>query len=267
MEYIALYWEFIKIQFKTMLEYRGAFIVKSIGMEASYGAEFVLIWVMIHKFGQIGEWKPYEVVFLFAFNLISYSIAGFFLFHASTRLSGMIRTGDFDEILVRPLNSFMYMISRNFNPEYVSHITLSVIVMVICIVKLNIPLAPVNIILLFFAVLSSALIQGALFIFTSVPSFWTVNSDSLMHIFVWDLKIFIRYPLSIYNKFVQIFLTLVVPYAFINFYPAQYFLKKNDFLMFHPIFQFLSPIVGIIMFSGALLFWNAGIKRYESTGS
>ena len=31
----------------------------------------------------------------------------------------------------------------------------------------------------------------------------------------------------------QIILTLIIPYAFINFYPAQYFLGKQDFIMFN----------------------------------
>ncbi|KAB2846375.1 MAG: ABC transporter permease, partial [Ignavibacterium sp.] len=115
--------------------------------------------------------------------------------------------------------------------------------------------------------LSGALIQGAAFIFTSVPSFWLVQSNSLMDIFIWDLKSFIRYPISAYHRIIQVILTLIIPYAFINFYPAQYFLNKNDFLMFHPVFQYLSPLVGVLLFIFAYRFWNTGINHYKSTGS
>lgn len=49
----------------------------------------------------------------------------------------------------------------------------------------------------------------------------------------------------LYDRWIQVMLTYVVPIAFINFYPAQYFLKKDDFLGFNPILVYLSPIVRI----------------------
>ncbi|RJE86181.1 hypothetical protein D3P07_19060 [Paenibacillus sp. 1011MAR3C5] len=94
-----------------------------------------------------------------------------------------------------------------------------------------------------------------------------VRNTSLAQLFLHDFKDFIRYPVSIYPASIQIVLTLVVPYAFINFYPAQYFLNKQDFLLFHPVFQYLTLAVGAVLFTGAILLWRWGINHYHSTGS
>lgn len=78
---------------------------------------------------------------------------------------------------------------------------------------------------------------------------------------------FINYPITIFNKAIQVVLTLILPYAFINFFPAQFLLGKNDFSIFSPIFQFLSPVVAAVLFFLAYKFWNFSINHYESTGS
>lgn len=267
MQYIDLYLEFIKIRLQGMIEYKKAFLTGAAAQAISYATEFFLLWVMIRQFNTIAGWSPYEVMFLYALNLLSYAIAGFFLYMPCVEmLSPMVQSGEFDAVLIKPLNPLLYMSCSTFCYGYFSHVTLSIAIIVICFIKLGIIMTPVKILFLVITALSGALIQGSAFIFTSVPTFWLTKSNSLSS-FMWMSRYYIEYPLSIYNKIVQVLLTLVIPYAFVNFYPAQYFLNKNDFLMFHPVFQYLSPAVGIIMFFGAYKFWNFGIKHYKSTGS
>ena len=98
-------------------------------------------------------------------------------------------------------------------------------------------------------------------------AFWIVRHKSMTEFIVWFLREFADYPVSIYLRALQIILTFVLPYAFINFFPAQYFLQKNDFLLFHPLIQYLSPAVGAIMFAIAVVFWKIGLRHYQSTGS
>lgn len=46
MYYFPLYLEFIKIQLKTMVEYRNETIWVALAEAAGYSAQFALIWVM-----------------------------------------------------------------------------------------------------------------------------------------------------------------------------------------------------------------------------
>lgn len=266
MYYLDLYWQFIKINLKTMIEYRSTTVGVALAEATGFLAEFGIVWVMINQFKTIGGWGPYEVMFLFALNLLSYALASFFLYRLSNRLPGMIQNGTFDEVLTKPTNPFLYLTCSGFSYGYFSHVTVSIAVIVVCFAKLGISVSFQKILYLFIVVLSGALIQGAASIFTSVPCFWLVQNNSLRG-FMRSLRNFIQYPISVYSKGIQIILTILLPYAFVNFYPAQYFLGKNDFMMFHPVFQYLSPGVGIILFIGAYKFWNAGIRQYKSTGS
>ncbi len=109
--------------------------------------------------------------------------------------------------------------------------------------------------------------MAALFLIASIPVFWLVQGEGLRGILFGDMRSLSEYPMSIYGKSIQVVLTVVLPYAFVSFYPAQYFLGKNDVSIFHPALQFLSPLVAAVLFAAAYAFWGLGIAHYKSTGS
>mgnify|MGYP000863678573 CR=1 FL=1 len=266
MYYFGLYIEFIKIRLKAMVEYRSETIWTGLAQAAGYFAEFAVIWVMISKFGTIGEWNSYEIMLLYALNLLTYALAGSFFYRTSNRLPESIRTGSFDEVITRPTNPLLYLICSGFLYGYFSHMIVSVVILCICFYNLAITLTFTKLIFLVIALVGGALIHSSIFLFVAVPSFWIVKNDAISRL-LWSGREFIKYPISIYNKIIQVILTFILPFAFINFYPAQYLLSKNDFLMFHPVFQFLTPVVGGVLFFIAYRFWICGLKHYNSSGS
>ncbi|GAA3404457.1 ABC transporter permease [Paenibacillus hodogayensis] len=263
---MALYAAFVRLKMKAMLEYRGAFFLQGICQAASYMAEFVVLWIVISQFQTINGWLPYEVLFLYALNLLSYSIAGSFVYSTAFQLPSMVQSGSFDEVLTKPMNPLLYMIGHRFAYQYASHIAVSIFILVLCYQRLDLTFTWVSACYLVLVVAGGAMIQASAFLYTSVPVFWMVQNQAISG-FVFDLRGFIRYPISIYHAGVQVVLTLVLPYAFVNFYPAQYFLGKSDFLFFHPVFQYLTPVVGLVLLIGAYGFWQLGIRHYKSTGS
>ncbi|MBH5319682.1 ABC-2 family transporter protein [Paenibacillus sp. GSMTC-2017] len=267
MEHLPLYWRFIRINIKAKTEYRAAFLLTFLSRGVLWSTEFALLWVLLYQFKSIAGWGQYEVMFLYSLNLTSYSLAAFFCFHPFTKLPAKIQSGEFDELLTKPLNPMLYLMSREFTASYFSNVTFGLLFMGVCMYKLQLALSVWDYLLLAVVLIGGTLIQASAFIYTAVPSFWMVRNNSLINLFMNDFKSFIRYPISIYPASIQVMLTLIVPYAFINFYPAQYFLNKSDFLLFHPSFQYLTIVVGGIMFTGACLLWKFGIKHYHSTGS
>jgi len=249
-----------------MVEYRSSTISVALAEATGFFAQFGIVWVMINQFKTIGSWGPYEVLLLFALNLLSYALASFFVARLSNGLPNMILMGRFDEVLTKPMNPFLYLTCSGFSYGYFCHVIVSIIVIVMCFAKLCIKMTALKILFFIIVVISGALIQASASIFSAVPTFWMIKNSSLRSL-MFSLSDFIQYPISVYNKAVQIVLTIIFPFAFVNFYPAQYFLEKSDFLMFSPIIQFLSPLVAIILFVGSYLFWISGIKHYNSTGS
>ncbi len=267
MGYASLYLEFFKIQVQRIGEWRAGFLWTTFAKAASYTAQFAMIWVMINAFRTIGTWSAYEVMLLFGLTSASYAIAGSFFNHTCSYLPKHIRDGTFDEVLTKPVNSFIYVSAKHFSCGYFGTFLSSVGVMVFCFVKLRIHLTVLKVLLLPVVILSGGIITSAMYLICSIPAFWLVQGEGLQRILFGDLRSLSEYPITVFGKAVQVVLTLVLPYAFVNFYPAQFFLGKNDFSVFHPVFQFLSPLVAVVLFAAAYAFWKFAINHYVSTGS
>ncbi len=80
---------------------------------------------------------------------------------------------------------------------------------------------------------------------------------------IWNIQNYGRYPVSIYNGIIRVVLTWVLPFAFVGFYPAAFFLRRDAFLTM----ALLTPVVGGILMLFGIWIWNVGVRRYRGAGS
>jgi ABC-2 type transport system permease protein len=79
---------------------------------------------------------------------------------------------------------------------------------------------------------------------------------------------FTRYPITIYSRAVSFVLTFIFPFAFMNYFPATFLLQKTDnALSLSPQVGLLTPVVGLLWFGLAYVFWRYGLDHYQGTGS
>lgn len=266
MDKVILFYRFIVIHMKTMIEYRFAFFLDIFIWTFFYGMEYLGIWIILNKFHSIGDWTFYEVIFLYNINLVSYALSGLFFQQPAIYLSRMVQRGDFDSVLTKPVKPFLLLFFREINHAYFGHVVLCIIIFGICFKNLPIEWSLIQVLWFIVVISGGVLIQTSIMMITGTISFWVIKT-SVVTTIIYSFRSFIEYPISIYDKWVQIVLTFVIPYAFVNFYPAQYFLGKRGETLFHPSFMYGTPVLGIFLFTCALVFWNYGIKHYRSTGS
>lgn len=264
-EHIKLYLILIRAFIKSRMEYRASFLFHVVGLICAYLSSFLAIWVLLRQFHTINGWNFAEIAFLYSLALLSYGLGATF-FWSFHDLQFLIIEGRFDRFLIRPLDPFFQLVSR-FEITTLGHLTLGITIFVIASRLAGIEWNLLNLGFLLLVVLGAVLIQWALAMFSAAASFWILKSSSLYALAIYSPREFIWYPLSIYGKTIQILLTFLLPFAFVNFFPAQYFLQKSDFGIFPPLFQYLTPLVGIGMFILAYKFWKVGVNHYQSTGS
>lgn len=267
MEKLLLYFRYISISLKTSMEYRYSFISNMFIQVFTYSINFLGIWVIFNKFNTMNGWSYNEVVFLYSLNLLSYGLSALFVWGPMRQLGNMIQDGSFDGILTRPLNPFYHMLAKNFTYAFLGHTVLAGVVLGISIGSLDISWSASAVVFFILFLLGAFLIQCSMFIIGGALSFWFVNSSQLVDTFIYGIRRFVDYPINLYDTFIRILLTFIVPYAFVNFYPSVYFLNKSGNTLFHPALQYCTPIVGIVLFVLAYRLWSLGIKHYESTGS
>lgn len=263
--YLRLTVVFTKKAVKAMLTYRFSFLINCISQAMDYGVAFLLMWVMISAFESMNGWNACEVMLLYAFSLSAYGIAGTFFFNIMNNLPGQVWNGAFDDVLIKPVKVLPYLISSSFICNYIAHLTLSALVMGICFHALEISFTGRLLLKIIVIVLFGSLIYAGLFLLVSGTAFLATKIDAVFQIMFFFREVSF-YPLSIFPKVIQIIATVLVPYGFINFYPLQELLGKQDAGYFGNM-ALWCPFVSVLFFAASCLFFHESTKHYKSSGS
>ncbi len=262
-EYFVLWKKYLKLNLESWMEYRLDFIIGLTSMFLSDMVSLVFFWVIFQNIPEINGWSFSQLIFLVGFlNTVIGFWHTFFWGISSRRVDRYIRDGDLDRVLVMPVNTFVDLIINNFDVDGIGDIAAGLLILSMGYSMVGVPLTVANILLLVLLVFSSVLIFVSLMTFVSSLSFWITRTESLQNV-IWRLTRFVEFPLEIYNTFIVLFLTFVLPIAFISYYPSQIFLGKGIFIQL----SYLTPILGIVMFIASYEFWKFGMRHYTSTGS
>ncbi len=260
--YARLYLEFVKQVLKVWLEYRVDFFIGALSTIVIQFASLLFVTVVFEHIQQLNGWSFYQILLIYGIAATGRSIHLIFFDNLWTLGWQYIRTGNFDRLLIRPINPLFHLIADRIQQDGVGQLAIGLVVLIVAATHDGTVWTPINLSLLVLLILSSGVIFSAVNLFFATLSFWMV--DSLPVIFAtFSLSDFARYPLTIYNKGIRVLLTWIIPYGFTAFYPAASILEPAKF----GLMALITPLVAVICSVLAYLFWNVGLRAYTSTGN
>ncbi|PZE20845.1 ABC transporter permease [Paenibacillus xerothermodurans] len=261
MFYAGLLLDYLKNYMKTRLTYRADFWIEVLSDLMFNGLNLFFILIVFQHTALIGEWNEHEILFIYGYFMVPYGIFSTF-FNLWGFTERYIVKGELDRILTRPAYNLIQLMLENMDPSSSFSALTGFIIMVYSWTHLGFSLTWYDPFVLVLLVAGSMMIYGGIYIlFTSLSLF----SDSPTGIlpFLWNLQNYGRYPMTIYNKLLGFMLTWVLPFGFVGFYPAAFFLDRENW----GDFALLTPLVGLGFLTFAIIIWNFGIKRYRGAGS
>jgi ABC-2 type transport system permease protein len=264
--YLATYARYWRINLLTMLEYRANFLMWA-GFTAIYhGTAIAALWVTLRNFPSINGWDFRQTAFMYGLWMLGHAVNNTF-FYTVGSVPEFVREGRFDRFLVRPLDPLFQALTV---PQQIWPDELFLAIIYFCIVT---PLVGVHVDLIFLLYVPLVALGGALIDFginlaIATASFWFIRIDTLRWVVMSLEQEFSRYPISIYQRGVRVVLAFILPFAYMNYFPATYLLHKSeDGLHLNPSVGLLTPLVGAVALALAYAFWRVGINRYQGTGS
>ncbi len=213
--YLKLAYYFTAKAIKGMLTYRWSFLANCISQALDYSVTFLLMWIMISAFDTMNGWNAYEVMLLYAFSLFAYGIAGTFFFNIMNLVPGQILKGTFDDVLLKPVKILPYLISSSFICNYIAHMTLSAVVVAICMRALKISFTWQFLGSAAGILLCGSLVYAGLFLIVTASAFLAAKNDALFQVMYFFREVS-YYPVSIFPRAIQVIVTTLVPYGFVN---------------------------------------------------
>jgi len=260
----SLFGKMVQLLMKQRMEYRTNFFLNAIAQIINYGASYIILWLFLKKFETIGGWSWPEVALLYSIGLFTYAIGAAFSFVQMRELEGNVRTGTFETVLVKPVNPYFYLVSRGFNLAYIAHMLISGSILIWSLIQLNIEWTLFKIVYFICILISGAMIQAGIMTLIGACSFIWVRVAFMFDLF-FRLKEFISYPISIYAVFIQVVLILIVPLAFINFFPSTFMLAKESSYTY--LFgTWISPFIGPFFYWLGYKFWMYSLNKYQGAG-
>lgn len=247
---------------KVRLAYKADFFIAFFSSMAATVLGFGFVLVLFSKIPQLQGWSFYEILFLYAFSLVPLGLFNVVSWNLYEFGDIYIIQGRFDRILLRPVDTLFQVIFEKFRIESFQEVVTGALVITICVHRLHLVWATAD--YLWFALMAGcgAVIYLSVFLILTAVSFWFEDRVGIVPP-VFNMLTFGRYPLTIYNVFIQFMLSWIIPFGFASFYPTTHFLRRDAFASyFH-----LVPVVTTGFFTLALLVWRRGVNNYSSTGS
>jgi viologen exporter family transport system permease protein len=247
---------------KVRLAYKADFIIAFFSSMAATVLGFGFVLVLFTKIPKLQDWSFYEILFLYGFSLIPLGLFNVVSWNLYEFGDIYIIEGRFDRIMLRPVDTLFQVLFEKFRLESLQEVATGVLVVSISARKLHLSWPAGDYLWFIVMVAAGTLIYLAVFLILTAVSFWFEDRVGIVPP-VFNMLTFGRYPLTIYNVFIQFLLSWIIPFGFASFYPTTHFLHREAFTnYFH-----LVPVVAVAFSMLAIVVWNRGVANYSSTGS
>lgn len=258
---------YTKTTAKSWFQYRVDAVLRSLAVFLRESTGIIVIYFTLLKFDELNGWNIYELLFLFSLLFLTYGIMIIF-FTGLRDFGGTVRRGNFDRFILRPRGLLFQIIFANADWfAAIGHGGLGLVLFLLSAGRVKIVWNASTVLYYLFTVAGGVLIQGAVFLLLAALNIYLLETNSLKELLYWNMRKFAGYPISIFHKAIQFIMIYIMPFAFVNYFPAQYLLRKDDMAEYPEIFMYLTPVIGIVMYLLAYLFWRFSVRFYKSSGN
>jgi ABC-2 type transport system permease protein len=266
MNALRLYGRYASISLRSQLEYRASFVMQAVGQFLITGLEFVGIWALFDRFGQIRGWRLEEVAFFYGTISITWALADAFA-RGFDMFGNIVKHGEFDRLLLRPRSTVLQLFGHELTLRRLGRFLQGAAVLLFAVATLDVAWTADRVALFVFTIGCGVCMFTGLIILQATSAFWTTESLEVWNAFTYGGVTMSQYPLEIYRPWFRQFFTFVIPLACVNYFPGVAMLGREDPLGTSVTFQRLAPLAGPLFLLIALQVWKVGVRHYRSTGS
>ncbi len=258
---LRLYKHYISINVRSMMQYKASFLLTAMGQFLVSFNVFLGIFFMFQRFSRVKDFSYSEVLLCFSIMLLEFALAEMWA-RGFDSFSGMVRSGSFDRVLVRPRSEILQVLGSKFELTRIGRMLQAIVMFIYGIIQCDISWTFARICTVLFMLVGGACLFTGLFMVYAALCFFTLEGLEFMNVLTDGAREYGKYPIGIYGKRILQLTTFVIPYALVQYYPLLYLLGKRS----SPVYIFLPLGAGLFLIPCYLL-WRVGVRHYKSSGS
>ncbi len=259
MKYFRIFSKFVALDLSSEFRYKLNIVMKFISfIIMDFIGPLVAILIYTNTLG-IPGWNLYEFLLFQGTLTLVMGLGHTFAFRFAWEVMDMVRNGEFDKIMVKPLKPLTFLMLGSFNFPGVAEVFAGLVILIIALMNLNLGFTWNYVPYVIFIFLG-VLFQLGVATLISAMAFLFIKSWSLFDIW-FHMTNFARYPSIIFGMAIRFIITFIFPVAVASYFPAAALLGRLSLL------EILLPMLAVIMFYlVTLLFWKFAMKKYNSAG-
>lgn len=261
--YIKLYLLLIRASIRSRMQYRFNFAFGTVLAAIIQLSEFLMVAIVLAKFGAVQGWTMYEVGYLFAVMTLAKTVYRTFG-NEVHNLERYLVEGELDPLLTKPLPVLLSLMPRGFRlmpGELLQAGAILTWAMGAMLRSGQISWWAIPQTL--FAALTGGILLFAIGLATATCGFWTTRISMLQNMTEDAAQTAARYPLTLYPGWMSGLMLTAIPVGLVSYVPALYILRGELGVWVFPLLA-AAACVSVLL---ALAFWRYGIGKYQSTGS
>ena len=215
-------------------------------------------------FGQveaIAGWNKDKVLLLVLVQALFFDFLHIFIYKSLGRFSRLVRRGELDLALQKPVNLRFLVSTRYFDLDHFPRMFV-----LFFLISRQLRMMSVQPGIFALSIASLLFILGLfifynLFFILTTTNFWFTSLFNLGDL--WSEMVDVgRAPVYIFRDKARLFFIYVIPTAFVSTFPVQMLLGEIGSVMI-----FVGILIGAILFALSQWFWQFALRRYSSVGS
>lgn len=263
---LALYRRYAAASIRSQLQYRAALVMTSLGVLLITGADFVAVWALFDRFGQIRGWRLPEIALFYGLISITWALCDA-ISRGFEDFDRTVRAGDFDRILLRPRSTVLQLLGQELTVRRVGRLAQGVFVLGYACVAGDIAWTVGRAALMVAAVAGGICVFLGILVLQATSAFWTVEALEVWNAFTYGGVTMSQYPLAIYRPWFRSLFIYVFPIGCAIYFPGLGILGRADPLGAPAFVDWLAPLAGPVFLAACLQVWRLGVRHYRSTGS
>lgn len=278
--YLKLYPHYLTLAFKSRMIYKLDWVLGMLALIVSNTASFFVLYLTLLPVNSVGGWDLKMIMFMYGFLLIPMGVDHTFTDLLWNYGGSLIKDGELDRILMKPVNPLFQMCAEGFQMGGVGEVILGIAFMCSFGPGLTIAWNASNVFGLILCGVFAIPIYFSIKLFFMTFAFYLGRSLPLMS-GMYNLKEYGKYPLTVYKKggvFGEIManiLLFILPFGLVGYVPISALIRPSEAFMIFGLslepniwYAALSIfILGSTQMIVSYLFFRHGLKKYGSSGS
>jgi ABC-2 type transport system permease protein len=260
--WFRLYVRLLATHFRASLEYEADFWIMAVGAAMTQIAGFAFIAAVFAKVPTINGWTFWTVAVLFGMVGLSEGVGNLF-FEGMWAMAQLKHEGALDYLLVRPYPVLLQVLSSQVGLNGVGNVLTGGAMVAVGLAHLAVDWSVGRVLIALVLLISALAVRTGIMVTCTSSTFWMEGPGSMLAFAVHQVGDLARYPLAIYPLALKAVLGVVLPFAFVSYFPISWLTGEGD----AGRLGLLTPLVAVVCVVASLLVFRRGLLRYESAGN